>query len=176
MADIYKAEGEWTPAFEGQRPPFAEGNPYRVGEGNTLAEKHGASSPRRVDPIAQGIMAEALADPSLEYLQAPRFGAAVLAWARSEAKVALVDAWVDGMSLEEASASGQGRTSPLELLRKYEVLASNHRSRLGLDPLSAARLGKDVAQARSADAATALTALREAHERSQRGEVVPDGE
>jgi hypothetical protein len=37
---------------------------------------------------------------------------------------------------------------------------------LGLDPLSAAKLGKDVALGRQADAATELTRMREEHERA----------
>jgi hypothetical protein len=138
--------------------------------GNTLAMKHGAQSPRRVDPLAQQIMAEAMADPALEFLQQPRFSAGLLAWARAEARVQLIDEWVSTMSMEQAAQSGQGRTSPLELLRKWETTAAGHRARLGLDPVSAARLGKDIAQGRQADAATALTKMREAHERAIRGE------
>jgi hypothetical protein len=137
-----------------------------------MALKHGAKSPRKVDPLADEIMAAALADPALEFLRQPRFSAAILAWARAEARVRLISDWVDGMDMEQAAASGQGRTSPFELLRKWETTASGHRARLGLDPVAAARLGKDVAQGRQADAAAALTKMREAHERAQRGEVV----
>ncbi|WP_059387263.1 hypothetical protein, partial [Arthrobacter sp. Hiyo1] len=158
----------WVPEFEGQRPPFAEGN--------ELAVKHGAKSPRKVDPIAQALVSELLADASLDYLRAPRYAAAVQAWAKAEAKSALITEWVDSMPIEMAAESKQGQTSPLELLRKWETTAQNHRSRLGLDPLSAARLGKDVAQARQADTAVALTRMREEHERSMRGEVIDDGE
>jgi len=115
--------GEWTPEFPGQRPPFAEGN--------DLAVKHGAKSPRKVEPVAQALAVELLADSAVEYLRAPRYAAAVQAWATAEAKCALISAWLDGMPIERAAESKQGQTSPLELLRKWEATAQTHRSRLG---------------------------------------------
>lgn len=127
--------------------------------------KHGAGSPRRVDPVAAELVAALLEDEAVAYLRAPRFGAAVRAWAVAEAKCALVSAWVDGMSVEAAASSKQGQTSPLELLRKWETTAQTHRGRLGLDPVSAARLGKDISQGRQADAAAELTRLRREAER-----------
>ena len=56
--------------------------------------------------------------------------------------------------------------SVLDTLRRYETLASNQRSKLGLDPSSAARLGRDLAARRYLDAnatplAAALTAIEE---------------
>ncbi|UXM93312.1 hypothetical protein [Paenarthrobacter sp. JL.01a] len=156
----------WEPAFEGQRPPFTPGN--------EMAVKHGAKSPRKVDPIADALASELLLDETVAYLRAPRYAAAVQAWAQAEAKCALISNWVDGMPIEAAAASKQGQTSPLELLRKWETTAQNHRSRLGLDPMSAARLGKDVAQGRQADAATELTKMRAQMEASVHGEVVPE--
>lgn len=156
----------WVPDFPGQRPPFTEGN--------ELAVKHGAGSPRRRDPIAQALAAELLLDEAVAYLRAPRYAAAVQAWAVAEAKVALVAEWLDGMGMDEQTQSGQGRTSPLELWRKLDGTAATHRARLGLDPLSAARLGLSVAQTRQADTATALTLMREDFERSMKGDVVVD--
>lgn len=166
MAEATWSGGRSLPSNPRQHPDFTAGN--------EVAMKHGAKSPRRVDPLAQEIMAAALADPALEFLQQARFSAAVLAWARAEAKVQLISDWVDGMAMAEAAASGQGRTSPFELLRKWETTAAGHRARLGLDPVAAARLGKDIAQGRQADAATALTQMREKHERALRGEEVTD--
>lgn len=43
--------------------------------------------------------------------------------------------------------------APLEMLRKFETIASNHRNRLGLDPLGRARLGKDISQTSNPDLA-----------------------
>ena len=148
----------WVTEFEGQRPPYMPGN--KVSVGNLAKMKHGARSPRRVDPVAADLVAVLLADDAVQYLRAPRFAAAVQAWAQAEAKCALIAEWVDGMAVERAAESKQGQTSPLELLRKWEATAQTHRGRLGLDPLSAARLGKDVASAR-VDIAQLLTASRE---------------
>lgn len=165
-ARVTAPEG-WVPAFEGQRPPFQPGH--------ELSMKHGADSPRRVDPVAQALAVELLADEALAYLRAPRFAAAVQAWAKSEAKVALISEWVDQMPIEMAANSKAGSTSPLELLRRWETNAQGHRSRLGLDPVSAAKLGKDVSQGRQADAATELTRMRrdaEARRAAEPGEVI----
>lgn len=150
------APTDWVPAFEGQRPPFAPGN--------TLAVTHGAYSPARVEPIALRYMAEVLEDPTTQYLQQPRFQSALWSWAQAQAKVQLLSEWVDGMTLAQSADSARGQTSPLELLRKWMATAQTWAARLGLDPLSAARLGKDVAQGRQADAAGELTRLRAAHE------------
>ena len=146
----------WTPAFESQRPPFQAGN--------RLAVTHGATSPSRVDPIAHGYIAEIVSDPTTSYLGQARFSAALWSWASAQAKVQLLTLWVDDMPIDVQTYSGKGQTSPLELLRKWMATAQTWASRLGLDPLSAARLGKDVSQSRQASAASELTRLRAAHE------------
>lgn len=154
---------DWVPEFPGQRPPFAEGN--------TLAVKYGAGSPRIVNPIAQELITEVLSTPATAYLAEPRYAPALLAWATAEAKTQLISDWVDRMDLTAAASSERGQTSPLELLRKWSTTAMNHRQRLGLDPLSAARLGKDVAVGQAADAAVELTRQRDLLERTIKGEA-----
>jgi len=124
-------------AFEGQRPPFAPGN--------ELSTRHGAYSPRKVEPLAEEIRAAHVdADSDLAYLREPKYAAAVWAWARAEARVQLVAEYVDRLGVEAAMTAKAGTTSALELLRMQEQSAATHRARLGLDPLSRARLGKDV--------------------------------
>ena len=147
---------EWQPAFEGQRPPFQPGN--------TLSVKHGIWSPAKVEPVAAQLIHDLLEDPTLDYLAAPRFSRSVHQWAIAQAKVDLLSEWVDGMDIQQAADSDRGKTSPLELLRKWMTTAQGYAQRLGLDPLSAARLGKDIAGARQADAATLLTQARAAAE------------
>lgn len=142
----------WAPDFPGQRPPFQPGN--------QLALKHGAFSAARTDPIAQRFIAEIAADDNTAYLAQPRFQSQLWTWAIAAARVELLSAWIDDMSLEAATFSGKGQVSPLELLRKWITTAQTLSARLGLDPLSAARLGKDIAQGRQADAAGLLTRLR----------------
>lgn len=142
----------WVPDFPGQRPPFQPGN--------QLALKHGAFSAARTDPIAQRFIQEVLDDPNTSYLASPRFQSQLWTWGIAAARVELLSAWIDDMSLETATFSGKGQVSPLELLRKWITTAQTLSARLGLDPLSAARLGKDIAQGRQADAAGLLTRLR----------------
>lgn len=141
-----------------QRPSFEPGN--------TAAVRSGYKSPRLVDPIAAEILESMLSDDTVSYLREPRYLPALTAWAIVEARVALLEAWSAQMTIEQATESGQGRTPVLELLRRWHATAMTHRDRLGITPASAARLGKDVAQGRQADAAAELTRLREQHERA----------
>ena len=177
--------GDQLPAFPGQRPPFAPGNPHRVTDGNHLAQRHGAYSARTVEPLADEIEESARTSPAWPaYLTDPSYQPAVRAWATAEAICELLrrhlagqdfaDALVDMTQEESTETHGKGRStrrstsrrtrSALDMLARWEVTASNHRSRLGLDPLSRARLGRDVTSARS-DLVQILTAQREARER-----------
>src|SRR5204862_4660396 len=107
---------------------------------NSLAEKHGAFSPRRVDPVAAALVEQVI--ELVPYLGDPSYEPAVWAWGRAEARVQVLAAWLDENGpLDEA---GDPRPA-LAALLQFERLASNHRTRLGLDPLSRAQLGRDVA-------------------------------
>lgn len=146
---------EWTSAFPGQRPPFAPGN--------ELPLKHGARSPRRVDPIADALVEQVRTTPGLEYLGESRFEFEVRAWAAAEARVALLEAWIDGMGPDKAGTAPKGGTPPLGLLLKYETAAANARSRLGLNPTSWVSIRRNLAGIVNADAQTQhLGALAEA--------------
>ena len=130
---------EWTPEFPGQRPPFALGN--------ELATKHGAYSDRRVLPVAEHLLEDLL--PTLPaYLQEARYAPAVRAYALVLARIERVERWLEAQADEggipEIDDAGEVQ-SAMGLLLKLEGLADRHRSSLGLTPLSAARLGKDVA-------------------------------
>ena len=130
----------------------------------------GAWSERKIAPLAAEIEQTARSSPSWpSYLDGPEYGAAVTAWARAEAVVNLLWRWLDQhaeQGLDELLADthheqtdeqviGKGRSrrmttgrrvaSVLEQLRRWESAAAGHRARLGLDPLSRAKLGKDVA-------------------------------
>lgn len=133
------------------RPPFESGN--------ELAVKHGAYSARHLQPVAEKLTAAVLADLDLNYLHAPSYRPALEAWAATEARVILLEQWISEMTLA-AQADSKQKTSYLELLRQWEASALTHRSRLGLDPLSRARLGRDVT-AMKVDAVRLLTNERE---------------
>lgn len=126
----------WQPAFEGQRPPFQPGN--------QLAVKHGAHSPYRVDPLAIQFRDEILTNPAMAYLSQPQYQATFWAYCRTAARVQLLEDYVDAMTMSEAARSDKGQTSALELLRKWTSTLITLAARMGLDPLSYTKLGKDV--------------------------------
>lgn len=118
-------------------PPFAEGH--------ELSTKHGAHSPRRVEPVAEQVAAELVA--AAPWLDQDAYRPALLALARHEARIALLERWL----AEHGLLDGEGRPQPAaEFLLKVERAAADARSRLGLDPSSRARLERDLAQATAA--------------------------
>ncbi len=145
---------DWQPAFEGQRPPFAPAN--------LAAVRHGANSPRTVEPAAGELADRLLADESTpRYLVSdPSYRPAIAAWARSEVQVALLAQWLADQPLEaQLKPPRGGAVPPLEVLRRWEATAATHRARLGLDPLSRSRLARDVVAAQtSVDALEAIRA------------------
>ena len=178
MTEAASSEDGWTPEFDGQRPPFPPGNESAV--------VHGARSERHVGPLAAQIAAELLADPDTPpHLHEPLFTSAIEAWSRAEAVCRLLWAWVEGKDImaaltdlattTEDEETGKGKThrrsvtrhmsSVLEMLRKYEAQAANLRGRLGLDPASAAKVGRDLAARRYMDATPLNAALAEIEER-----------
>lgn len=142
--------GEWVPEFEGQRPPFAEGNEAAV--------KHGARSSRRVDPLAERRLAELLDDESTpEYLVGDQsYRPALVALARAEAVVELLAAHVADQGLTPDVTSPRGA---LETLRRWEATAAGHRRALGLDPTSRAKLTRDLSASRYMAASPFTAAL-----------------
>jgi hypothetical protein len=117
-------------------PPFAPGNEVGV--------RHGAHSSRRVDPIAAQLLAAVDGDSGVTWLR-PVDRPALAAWARAEARIQLVSDWLAdrGGDIDDA---GQVRPA-VALLNRLEARAESLRGRLGFDPLSRARLGRDVAAA-----------------------------
>jgi hypothetical protein len=130
----------WVPAFPSQRPPFQPGN-------TLAATYHGAYSPRKVDPLATELVAAVLDDPQASHAHAPHHRPALWAWARAEAQVQLLTEYL----AEKADAAGDGIGDLYDdrvkaaylLLHRAEARAMSGRARLGLDPLSQARLGRD---------------------------------
>ncbi|MGH3220231.1 MAG: hypothetical protein ACRDPY_16265 [Streptosporangiaceae bacterium] len=145
-----------------QRPPFEPGN--------TAAETHGAYSERRIAPLADEIARSLLEHPDTPpWIKEPAQAAVVAAWARAEAVVSRLWAYLDDQgdivaALTEQTTSAETEehgktktvrksisrrvTSVLSELHRAETRAMNLRSRLGLDPLSRAKLMKDMGQAR----------------------------
>lgn len=145
--------GEWVPAFPGQRLPFQPGEDPR----RHVPLVHGAYAPRKVEPLAAEIVQAVLADDTVPaYVKSPAYRLELLALGRAEAQTQLLTEWLMGRA-EEAGTPvpdpGDERVrSAYLLLHRAEARASSARARLGLTPVSAARLGKDVAVGRAAEA------------------------
>lgn len=156
--------------------------PFRPG--HMLSVKSGIYSERFLTPRAEEILLRERAKPTWPaYLEEPVYERAVRAWSRSEAMLELYTEYVEQQTAEamstefgeaEEDITGDGtkggggnstrrsrtrKTGPsLEMWRKLDASASMHRTKLGLDPLSRARLGRDVA-ASQADMAQIMAQL-----------------
>ncbi len=121
------------------RPPFEKGN--------VAALTHGGYSPRKVDPLAAEIVG-AVREHVTWWRAADE--PSIWAWARTEARAQLIAEWLaeKGGDLDDVGAVRPAA----DLLTKLEARAESMRARLGLEPLSRARLGRDVA-AQSVDLA-----------------------
>lgn len=155
---------QWVPEFEGQRPPFEPGNQVGVQfePGNEVSVRHGAYSPRVIDPLAETFVDLLLGDPTVGYAHAPSFRPAVWAWARAEAQVQVL---TEHLGETVGDLNDEAVRSAYLLLHRAESRAQTGRARLGLDPLSRARLGKDVAQGQAAGDMAALMAQLEKRDR-----------
>lgn len=153
-------ESDWTPAFPGQRPPFAPGN--------DLSLRHGVYSPRKIGERSAVVVAQLLEQPGVAYLQAPEYRASLWRYAQRQAKADLMhDRMLEHADTCAEIAGCQVCESLERRWREFDTAAAKASERLGLDPLSRARLGKDVAQGRAADAAAELSRMREEAERAQ---------
>lgn len=158
---------EWVPAFEGQRPPFEPGN--------EMALKHGAYSPHVVAALARTIVDQVLEQAALPgaptaYLQDLSYRPALWDYATA---LAQQSRFAEALA-QHGECEGCKRCHGWdEKLRRWQVTVMTHRQRLGMDPLSRARLGKDVAAAQ-VDLASLLSAERarlEAEARTVEGEA-----
>ena len=127
-----KGAGRGGPARDYSWEPFELGNEAAV--------RHGAWSERRVAPLADQARTRLL--DVAPWLASPAFAPAVEAWARAEARVALVDTYV----AEQGPLDENGKPRPaIELLIRLERLALTLRQAVGLDPASRARIERDLA-------------------------------
>ncbi|PKW25408.1 hypothetical protein [Phycicoccus duodecadis] len=158
------SEVDWSPAFPNQRPPFAPGN--------TMSLRHGVYSPRRIGERAQTVVDQLLEQAGVGYLAAPEYRASVWRYAQRQARADLMhDRLLEHSESCEEVAGCETCESLERRWREFDTAAAKASERLGLDPLSRARLGKDVAQGRQADAAAIMAELhRQELERNAGGE------
>jgi hypothetical protein len=107
--------------------------PPPAAPGNFLGVKHGVQSQRIVS---------ALAEEELNYLVAEfphisRFSAGAARYAIAMAKIRLILAWLDDVGV--VNEHGEPYSMSIELARWIKI-ADHQASRLGLDPISAAKM------------------------------------
>jgi hypothetical protein len=139
-----EVDPDWEPAYPGQRPPF--------GRGNTLGRTHGASSENVVGPLAEAIEAEILSDAQMpQHVRSVPFRRSVRASSRAEAVAEILFGYIAELTPEQMTIPRKaGTKAPLDLYLSAEAKAAGHRARLGLDPVSYARIAKDLGLAHAA--------------------------
>lgn len=126
------------------RPPFEPGN--------TLSLSHGADSPRMVQPLADRLAAELAA--AAPWCAHSAFAAEVAAWAWEEARVRLLQAWVNEHGLLDEDSQGA-----LSQLERAQGRAARLRGNLGLNPAAWAKVLATLTRANDGQADDEVAAL-----------------
>jgi hypothetical protein len=113
-------------------PPFESGN--------TAAMRHGAKSPRTVQPLADQFTAGLL--EAAPWTGSPAFAPTVKAWAYSEAQAELLRAWIDEHGLVDEDGVPRGA---VDFHDRVEKRAAKLRAELGLTPQSLGQLLRNAA-------------------------------
>ena len=112
-----------------------------VEAGNTVSLKHGARSPRIYEPLARDLLEQVR--PAVTWWTTAD-EPTIWAWAIVESRAHLIRTWLEdrGSEVDEETGDVLGASRQLDRL---DARCESLRSKLGLDPLSRARLGRDVA-------------------------------
>ena len=158
------------PARNYSWPPFEPGN--------LAALKSGADSPRMVQPLANELAAQVV--DAAPWCGHAAFAAEVAAWAWEEARVRLLQAWINERGLLAEESAGA-----LSQLERAQGRAARLRQNLGLNPVAWSKVLASAATAKAAgveaagEQVEALAAVgRELTERASlpAGEEASDGE
>jgi hypothetical protein len=123
--------------------------PFRAG--NLAGKRHGAESPRFVQPIADTLTAELIAEAP--WCASPAFKGAVASWSWAEGQAVLLRRYLDGAA---GWFDEDGNERPAnKMLDRVEARLLKLRDGLGLNPVALARL-----MAASASVAAATARLR----------------
>ncbi|KNA92730.1 MULTISPECIES: P27 family phage terminase small subunit [Gordonia] len=146
---------EWVPAFPGQRPPFFK-------DGNECALRHGAHSPKLVNPRRDEIVAGLR--QAMPHLDNEGYGPQLSRYGTTLAQIERLDAW-----LEEHGVIGKGGSiKPAAKFRAdLDKLALNLAGALGLTPVSHARVLRDLGEAGRSQ--VDIAKAQEEYLREQRG-------
>jgi hypothetical protein len=165
---VSEQPSEWVPAFAGQRPPFEKEN--------ALAVTHGGYSPRKVDPLAAELVAQVLEEAGrpnspTSYLLDVTYRVVLHEWGAAAARVQLLREHL----MERHDGTGvKPDGEELGASRAYERAVARLQalsSKLGLDPLSRARLGRDVAAGQHDMAQAMAKARAEAERAAKKGQA-----
>ena len=125
---------EWVPAFPGQRPPFQKGH--------TLTLKHGAHSPRNIDPRRDEIVASLR--EVMPHLNNEGYTPQLMRYGKTLAQLERLDEWLDDHGL----IGKGGSVKPATKLRlDLDKLALGQATALGLTPASHAKVLRDLGDA-----------------------------
>jgi hypothetical protein len=141
--------GHGGPARGYSWPPFEPGN--------TAALKHGARSPRVLQPIADQLAA-GLAQVA-PWTSAASFQGTVASWSWAEAQAVVLRAYLDEVGLVD----GEGLPRPAAgMLERVEGRLAGLRAQLGLTPLALGKLLATLSQVDGDKGVEGLEALRRA--------------
>jgi hypothetical protein len=136
------------------------------GAGNDAAVRHGAYSEAAIAPLVDefmaGVLETAASDEQFKHLAKPIFRPAIKAWARCEARVERVTAFLERHAdTDPGDLDFEGEIRPAAtLLNRLNQEALRHRNDLAVAPASFARLRRDAGSALvSVDLAELLAAV-----------------
>jgi hypothetical protein len=144
-----------TPSDDHRPPRNYSWPPFEPG--HELSLKHGADSPRKVEPIATRLASE-LVDQA-PWTAGAQYAASVHAWAWTEAQAVLLRHYLD----EHGLIDGDGEPRPASArLDKVETRLIKLRSELGLTPQSMVKLMAGLSSIEPGAAQGGLDALKAA--------------
>jgi hypothetical protein len=107
---------------------------------------HGARSERTIRPLAEQLMTSVLEDAQQpDHLRSPMFRFTLSEWCRAQAVSEVLFDYIDGLGPEEMMRPRlSGTKAPVDQWKAAAAHAANLRSKLGLDPVSYAKIAKDL--------------------------------
>lgn len=107
-------------------------------------------SPARIKVLAQAIILRVLENPAMpDHLRSPLFRPSLDAWARTEAGLQMIYDWMSDQ-IEQGGTGAMmvppmpGTKAPMETWMLLERSAATLRSKLGMDPVSYAKIARDL--------------------------------
>lgn len=151
-----------SPARPYSWPPFQAGNEAAV--------THGAYTPKKVNPRANEIVADLLTHGP-DYLANPSFRPTLWLLAQTLSRIELIQEWLDAQGGEFAEDKKGRIQIASERLTRLTRLAADLAGKLGGDPLTQAKIQKDLAQGRAATIGPLLAEGRRLREQAGRWEA-----